>query len=67
MSVYKVTEVVGTSPTSIAEAVKTAVKRAGKSIRHMSWFEVAETRGMIKDGEVSEFQVVVKIGFKLED
>ncbi|MBY0358399.1 MAG: dodecin family protein [Candidatus Obscuribacterales bacterium] len=67
MSVYKVTEVVGTSPSSIADAVKVAVKRAGKSVRNMHWFEVVETRGAIKDGEVSEFQVVVKIGFKLED
>lgn len=66
MSVYKVIEVVGTSPKSIAEAVKEAVKRAGSTVRNMSWFEVAETRGMIKDGEVAEFQVVVKIGFKLE-
>lgn len=67
MSVYKVTEVVGTSSTSIADAVRIAVKRAGKTIRNMGWFEVVETRGMIKDGEVAEFQVVVKIGFKLDD
>lgn len=66
MSVYKVIEVVGTSPKSIAEAVKEAVKRAGETVRNMSWFEVSETRGMIKNGEVAEFQVVVKIGFKLE-
>lgn len=65
--VYKITEIVGTSPVSFAEAVKEGVKRAGKSIRNMGWFEVVEERGMIKDGQVAEFQVTLKIGFKLED
>jgi flavin-binding protein dodecin len=67
MSVYKTTEIVGTSSVSFAEAVKEAVKRAGKTIRHMGWFQVVEERGLIKDGAVAEFQVTVKIGFKLED
>lgn len=64
--IYKKVEVVGTSPVSFAEAVKSAVAEAGKSIRHMNWFEVIEQRGRIKDGQVAEFQVTVKIGFKLE-
>ena len=64
--VFKVTEVVGISPTSFAEAVRVAVAEAAKTIRHMSWFEVVEERGHIVDGKVSEFQVTVKIGFKLE-
>ncbi len=64
--IYKKIEVVGTSPTSFAEAVKIAVKEASKTVRHMSWFEVVEQRGAIKDGAVSEFQVTVRIGFKLE-
>jgi len=63
---YKKIEVVGTSPVSFAEAVKSAVAEAAKSVRHMGWFEVAEQRGAIKDGKVSEFQVTVRIGFKLE-
>lgn len=66
MSVYKKIEIVGTSKTSFAEAVKAAVAEAGKSIRHMSWFEVVEQRGAIKDGKVLEFQVTVRIGFKIE-
>jgi flavin-binding protein dodecin len=66
MAVYKKIEVVGTSKTSFADAVKVAVAEAGKSIRHMSWFEVAEQRGAIKDGKVLEFQVTVRIGFKVE-
>lgn len=64
--VYKKIEVVGTSPVSFAEATRAAIDEAGQSVRHMSWFEVAEQRGAIKDGKVAEFQVTLRIGFKLE-
>jgi len=64
--VYKLTEVVGTSPTSFAEAVRAAVAEAAKTIRHMAWFEVVEERGRIAEGKVAEFQVTLKIGFRLE-
>lgn len=64
--IYKKIEVVGTSPVSFAEAVKAAVEEAGKTVRHMSWFEVVEERGRIVDGKVGEFQVTIRIGFKLE-
>lgn len=64
--VYKKIDVVGTSPTSFADATKVAVQEAAKTVHHMSWFEVAEMRGAIKDGKVSEFQVTVRIGFKVE-
>ncbi len=63
---YKVTELVGTSPTSFAEAVRSAVSEAAKTVRNMAWFEVVEQRGRIEEGKVAEFQVTVKIGFKLE-
>ena len=64
--VYKKVELVGTSPVSFAEAVKVAVEEAAKTIRHLDWFEVVEQRGRIHDGKVAEFQVTVRIGFKLE-
>ena len=64
---YKMTEIVGTSSTSFAEAVKEGVKRASKTLRNLCWFEVIQERGLIKDGQVAEFQVTMKIGFKLED
>jgi len=67
MSVYKLTEVVGTSKDSFADATRGAVKRASKNIRGASWFEVSEFRGTIKDGDIDEYQVKVKVGFKLED
>ena len=63
---YKITELVGTSPTSFAEAVRAAVTEAAKTLRNMSWFEVVDQRGRIDDGKVTEFQVTIKIGFKLE-
>jgi dodecin len=63
---YKITELVGTSPTSFAEAVRAAVAEASKTLRHIDWFEVVEERGRVADGKVTEFQVTVKIGFKLE-
>jgi flavin-binding protein dodecin len=64
--VYKKIDVVGTSPTSFADATRNAIAEAGKTVQHMCWFEVAELRGAIADGKASEFQVTVRIGFKIE-
>ena len=64
--VYKKIEIVGTSKESFAEATKAAVAEAAKSVKNMSWFEVAEMRGAIKGNAVAEFQVTVRIGFKVE-
>ena len=63
---YKVVTVVGTSATSFSEAAKNAVAEAAKTIRHMGWFEVVEQRGMIKNGQIQEFQVTVSVGFKVD-
>ena len=63
---YKITELVGTSPTSFAEAVRAAVAEASKTLRHIDWFQVVEERGRVADGKVTEFQVTVKIGFKID-
>ena len=64
--IYKMVEIVGTSPISFAEAVKSGVAEASKTIRHMDWFEVVAERGRVVDGQVAEFQVTIKIGFKIE-
>ena len=66
-NVYKLIEVTGTSETSIEDAVNKALARASKTVRHMRWFEVTETRGAISGDQVGEWQVTVKIGFSLED
>ena len=63
---YKKVEIVGTSPVSFEEAIKAALAEASSTVRNMAWFEVVEMRGMIREGNVAEFQVVVKIGFKIE-
>jgi flavin-binding protein dodecin len=63
---YKIVELVGTSPVSFAEAVKAGVAEASKTIHHMDWFEVVEERGRIVNGAVQEFQVTIKVGFKIE-
>lgn len=64
--VYKIIEVVGSSPHSIDNAIKGAIAKAGETVRNMHWFEVIETRGHIEDGSVAHFQVTVKIGFTLD-
>ena len=64
--VYKKIEVVGTSKDSFADATRTAIEEAAKTVKNTSWFEVAEMRGAIKNGKVAEFQVTVRIGFKVE-
>ena len=63
---YKITELVGTSSVSFAQAVQSAVAEAAKTVRQMDWFEVVEQRGRIAEGKVLEFQVVIKIGFRIE-
>ena len=63
---YKVIELVGTSAVSFAEAAKSAVAEASKTVRHMNWFEVVNERGCIAEGKVAEFQVTLKVGFKIE-
>ena len=65
--VYKVIEIVGTSTKSYEDAIHTAVSEAAKSLKGMAWFEVKEMRGGLKDGKVTEFQSIIKIGFRLID
>jgi flavin-binding protein dodecin len=66
-SVFKVVELVGTSDESISKAIKSAVGKAGTTLRHLGWFEVTQIRGQIKNGDVNSYQVTLKVGFKLED
>ena len=63
---YKKIEIVGSSEVSSDAAIQNAIARASKTIKHMRWFEVTETRGHIKDGKVAHFQVTLKIGFTLD-
>ena len=65
--VYKLIELTGTSATSIENAVNKALKRAHKTIKNLSWFQVVETRGSIDKGKVQHWQVTLKVGFIVED
>ncbi len=65
--IYRVIHVVGSSTTTLDEAVRNAIARAAKTIRQMRWFEVAEIRGNIDHDHIAHWQVTVKIGFTLEE
>jgi len=64
---YRVTEIVGSSPESLQQAIRNGVSRAGRTLRNLEWFEVTEIRGQIADGDVAHFQVGMKVGFRLDD
>jgi flavin-binding protein dodecin len=64
---YVMNEIVGTSTESVDEAVRNGVRRASTTLRNLDWFQVTEVRGVITDGEVGNFQVTMKVGFRLED
>lgn len=64
---YKLTEIVGTSTKSFADATSNGVKKASKTLRNLSWFEVKELRGHVQDGKVDEYQARIVLGFKLDD
>lgn len=65
--VYKITEIVGISEKSFADAAQNAVKRASKTLHGLRWFEATDFRGRIKEGQVAEYQVTMKVGFRLDD
>jgi flavin-binding protein dodecin len=62
---YKLVEIVGVSEDSVGQAVKNAIARTGASLKGLGWFEVTQIRGLIKDDAVSQFQVTVKVGFRV--
>jgi len=62
-----VIEIVGTSEKSVDDAIQRAVTRASQTLRNLRWFEVVETRGHIDEGKIQHYQVVLKIGFTIDD
>ncbi|MDX1711533.1 MAG: dodecin [Rhodovibrionaceae bacterium] len=65
--VYKIVQIAGSSGNSIEEAIQNAVNKASKTLKHLRWFEVQEMRGHIENGNVAHYQVVLKVGFTLND
>jgi dodecin len=64
---YGITEIVGTSPDSLQQAIRNGISRASQTVRNLDWFEVGTIRGYIKDGQVQHFQVQMKVGFRIEE
>lgn len=66
-NIYKIIELVGSSATSIEDAIEGAIARASKTVREVRWFEVKETRGHVENGKVAHYQVTLRIGFTLDE
>jgi dodecin len=65
--IYKIIELVGSSETSIEDAIQTAIARASQTLKNLRWFEVVQTRGQLEDGKIRHYQVMLKVGFTLEE
>jgi len=65
--IYKQIELTGSSKTSVEDAVKNAITKAGKTLHNIHWFQVVETRGYIIDNNIDYWQVTIKLGFRLDD
>ena len=65
--IYRVTEIVGTSAQGTEEAIRNAIARAAQTLTGLDWFEVIETRGRIENGSIEQYQVTLKVGFRLEE
>jgi dodecin len=65
--IYRIAEIVGTSNNGVDDAIRNAVERANQTLRNLDWFEMTEIRGHLADGQVADWQVTVKIGFRLDD
>lgn len=65
--VFKIIEIVGTAKENYDVAIRNGLEQAAKTLKGLSWFQVMEMRGGIKDGKIDEYQVILKIGFRLQD
>ncbi|MBD0741804.1 dodecin [Streptomyces sp. CBMA152] len=64
---YRVTEIVGTSPEGVDQAIRNGVARAAQTLHNLDWFEVVQVRGQIANGRIEHYQVGLKVGFRLDD
>lgn len=65
--IYKLIELIGSSTISSDDAINNAIAKASLTVKHMSWYELVESRGHIVDGKVAHYQVTIKVGFRIED
>ena len=66
-NIYRIAEIVGTSPDGVDAAIRNAVSRASRTLRNVDWFEMTEVRGHLEEGQIADWQVTVKIGFRLDE
>ena len=64
--VYSVSEIVGSSPDGLEAAISNAISTTATTVRNLDWFEVTEIRGHLVDGAVADWQVGIKVGFRVE-
>ncbi|GHH17397.1 dodecin [Streptomyces lanatus] len=64
---YRVTDIVGTSPEGVDQAIRNGIARASQTLRNLDWFEVVEVRGQLDDGDIAHWQVTMKVGFRLDE
>ncbi len=65
--VYRLSEIVGSSATGVDDAIRSAIRKASETVRNIEWFETSQIRGQVVDGDVKYFQVLLKVGFRVED
>ncbi|MFJ4364041.1 dodecin [Streptomyces chartreusis] len=64
---YRVTDIVGTSPEGVDQAIRNGIDRASQTLRNLDWFEVTEVRGQLEEGQIAHWQVTMKVGFRLDE
>jgi flavin-binding protein dodecin len=65
--VYRLSEIVGSSQTSVDDAIRNAIRKAAQTVRNIEWFQTEEIRGQVVDGDVAYYQVTLKVGFRVDD
>ena len=64
---YRVTDIVGTSPQGVDQAIRNGIGRASQTLHNLDWFEVTEVRGQLEEGQIAHWQVTMKVGFRLDE
>jgi flavin-binding protein dodecin len=65
--VYRLTEIVGSSPDGVDQAIRNAISRASETLHNLDWFQVTEIRGYLREGDIGHIQVTLKVGFRLDE
>ena len=67
MAIARVTEIVASSTTSFDDAIKEGFDRAVKTLRNITGFQVLDMKASVKDEQIAEYRVALKVTFLLED